>query len=140
MNIIAGSKISLLEIGGLDESLFIDGVDFEWCCRAQSKGYVVGQTTKLTLTHKVGQKDFRIGKYQSIISAPFRYYYQCRNYVWLCRRKYVPKSYKINALGHILIHTLLYPLMVENGFKIVYYMWNDIWYGLTHKNEPDFKI
>ena len=37
VNIINNNII--LDVGLMDESLFIDWVDFEWCWRAKSKGY-----------------------------------------------------------------------------------------------------
>lgn len=91
------------EIGLMDDSLFIDYVDFEWCWRARSHGYSVGRTANVSLPHTVGRRTLRLGRYEVPISAPQRYYYQFRNFLWLSRRRYVPFQWKM-ATG---IKTLL---------------------------------
>lgn len=99
--ISSGSCVSvdkLNQVGVMDARLFIDYVDFEHCWRANSKGYVCGITQNVTLPHKVGNNELHFPHgYRVIISAPFRYYYQYRNWLWLCRKGYVPRQWKINT-------------------------------------------
>lgn len=87
----------LNRIGKMEDQLFIDGVDFEWCWRARSKGYICAITQRVELYHKVGQSDCTFMGYPVIISAPVRYYYQYRNFLWLVRRSYVPLKWKIRT-------------------------------------------
>ena len=87
--ISSGSCVALRkieEVGLNDDYLFIDYVDFELCWRANNKGFVNGLTTNIKLIHYVGQQEYRIFNQLVIISAPIRYYYQVRNYLWLIRR------------------------------------------------------
>jgi len=128
----------VLDVGGLDNSLFIDFVDHEWGFRAKAHGYKVGKTNKITLEHKIGENEFHLWKYQSLISAPWRYFYIGRNIVWLSRRKYVPFSFKVKKLIHIIIQTIFYPFMVKGGLKIIRNYYRGIAFGITHKNKPDF--
>jgi rhamnosyltransferase len=105
----------LKEVGLNDGRLFIDYVDFEWCWRANSKGYVCGITSNLSISHHVGQKTINLFGYLIIISAPGRYFYQFRNYLWLIRRNYVPLQWKI-AMGIKSVARLIYfPLCIPSG-------------------------
>lgn len=106
-------------VGGLDERLFIDGVDFEWCWRAASLGYVNGITRRVSLTHFVGASDFTCLGQQVIISAPFRYFYQGRNYLYLLPRRYVPLQWKVNDLLKRTFHMAVIPFRVK-GWTAIY--------------------
>lgn len=130
---VRASKIS--DVGTMDEKLFIDAVDFEWCWRAQSKGFVTGITPNVTLGHKVGQKDikFPLG-YRVIISSPFRYYYSNRNYMWLMRRNYVPIHWKINRTIKTFLRLLYFPFVLKNGLIIEKFMLKGLAAGFKKSN------
>lgn len=120
-------KSVLDDVGLNDEGLFIDFVDFEWCWRAENKGYVCGVTRNVTLNHHVGQSELKIGAYRVIISSPLRYYYQYRNHLWLCRRRYVPLQWKI-ATGIKHIARLVYlPWLVDDGMRV----WRNMLKGIA---------
>ena len=86
-------NLSLFEkVGGYDENLFIDLVDFEYCFRAVIKGYQIIQYRNIFLRHSLGKtsvhrslKNFK----QSIRSlhSPLRMYYMTRNFFYV-RSKY----------------------------------------------------
>lgn len=109
----------IAQVGPLEEGLFIDTVDFEWCWRAASKGYVNGISRNVTLTHFVGVEDFTCLGQQVIISAPFRYFYQGRNYVRLLPRVYVPLQWKINTLLKRTLHLAMMPFHTKK-WKAIY--------------------
>lgn len=61
--ISSGSLIPLSvldDIGPMDESLFIDHVDTEWCIRAQSKGYRLFGVPTARMVHTLGDHRTRI--------------------------------------------------------------------------------
>lgn len=133
--ISSGSCVSiekLSQIGFLDESLFIDDVDYEWCWRANSLGYKSGITTKVILKHNVGQIEIKICGYSIIVSSPFRYFYQYRNYIWLCKRKYVPFAWKRNTGIKYFCRLIYFPFLIKDGMKILKYMWKGIIAGLKN--------
>lgn len=141
--ISSGSCVALSKIdgiGGLDESLFIDAVDFEWCWRALSKGYVSGITDKIRLKHNVGQREVKIAGYSILISAPVRYFYQYRNYMWLCRRDYVPFAWKRNAGIKYFLRLFYFPIFVKAGFKIFKNMLKGISAGFKNDKSIYAKI
>lgn len=122
--------VSALEKVGLqDEDLFIDFVDFEYCWRAESYGFICGITNGVMLRHKVGQKDIKFPfGYCVIISSPFRYYYQYRNHLWLCKRHYVPLQWKVNIGIKHFLRILYFPLVVKGWVQIE----KNIFKGIIH--------
>ena len=124
------SREALEDIGLYDERLFIDAVDYEWCWRAEAQGYECGITPHVSIQHKVGRKEFHIGKYIVIISAPVRYYYQYRNYFWLLRRKYVPLQWKITIGIKYTLRFFYFPLFVDGGRACWKYMCRGIKDGI----------
>lgn len=132
--ISSGSCVSvdkLNQVGVMDTRLFIDYVDFEHCWRANSKGYVCGITRNVTLSHKVGSRELHFPHgYRVIISAPFRYYYQYRNWLWLCRKGYVPRQWKINTCIKFMSRIIYFPFVVNEWKAIEKNMFKGIHDGL----------
>jgi len=79
------------KVGGYDERLFIDYVDFDYCVRCRLAGFVIAKIPGAAIYHQEdspfevqeinGSKRF-MGKY-----SPQRYYYQCRNMLY-CKERY----------------------------------------------------
>lgn len=81
------------EVGGMDESLFVDLVDTEWCFRARSKGYRVFGACGAVLEHRLGESTRRLwlGRWRRVPRhQAFRYYFIFRNTLLVARRRYVP--------------------------------------------------
>lgn len=98
--ISSGSLISLQsldQIGGMDEDLFIDHIDTEWCFRAKAKGYDIYGACQAIMSHSLGEHRISVwwGRWRSIpVHRSFRYYYIFRNSVLLWRRSYMPIAWK----------------------------------------------
>ena len=72
-------------LGGFNEKLFIDGVDFEYCFRAKKSGYKIYQISELKLNHSIGNgKVFKFGIMHVGVHnhSPFRKYYIARNRIY----------------------------------------------------------
>ena len=139
--IASGSMISLNaidKVGMMDESLFIDIVDFEWCWRANSMGYTGYITRNVTMIHSIGKEYHNWHGFVIGISAPFRYYYQYRNTLWLCRRKYVPFKWKLKSILRRILDLCLVPIVSSEGKNCLNYMIKGISNGLFYKNTPYF--
>ncbi len=122
--ISSGSCVSIekfKEVGLLDEGLFIDFVDTEWCFRSCSKGFVCGITDRVELNHEVGKQKLHLGKHIIIISAPVRYFYQYRNFLLLATRGYVPWNFKFFKGSKFLIRWFYFPF-INGGMKRWKYM------------------
>ena len=130
------TSINLLkEVGLMDETLFIDYVDFELCWRANQKQYICGITDAVCLNHNVGRNTLYLGNYLIIISSPFRYFYQYRNYLWLIRRKYVPLQWKINTGVKYVLRLVYFPIFIKNGCRIAKYMIKGFLAGLIQSKD-----
>ncbi len=95
MIISSGSLLStaaVKEIGLMDENLFIDFIDTEWCYRAKQKGYQVYQSATAMMEHHLGEiKPILFGCYKIGYMNPIRYYYFTRNLRRLAREKRIGK-------------------------------------------------
>lgn len=106
--------ISLKAVGGMEEPLFIDGVDSEWCWRAakhQLRTFIVDDAV---IYHNLGLKDKKIGNKDITIPSSFRMYYQYRNYFKLISREYVPIRWKIKNGFKYLFKIPYYSLICTN--------------------------
>ena len=73
------------EVGGYDESMFIDSVDFEYCYRLRKNGYKVIQVRDVHLQHELGnsqKRRFLLWKVEVNGHTVFRKYYIARNNVY----------------------------------------------------------
>lgn len=140
-NIISsGSCISheiLKDVGLNNEALFIDYVDSEWCWRANSKGYICCITTRLNIVHRIGYRVVTIGPIKDVISAPIRYYYQYRNYLWMLRVKYVPTQWKLNVGIKCILRFFYVPFLCDKSFQCLKYMIRGIYDGLKIPREDN---
>ena len=76
------------DIGPMDETLFIDKVDTEWCLRAASKGYRIAGVPRARLEHSLGERSIRLwlGRWRHVpVHHPFRYYYIIRTGLLIAR-------------------------------------------------------
>ncbi len=124
------SHEAIEKVGVNNSRMFIDYVDFDWCWRANAMGYECGTTKALSINHKVGRGELHFGKINVSISAPFRYYYQYRNYQWLLRRSYVPGDWKLRMGIKQTLRFCYFPFLVKDGCKCWKYMAKGIWDGV----------
>ncbi len=97
-------KLELFEeVGKMDESLFIDGVDSEWCWRGAKKaGLSFFYDKDIVVNHQLGSITNTIGEHTLHIASPFRIYYQYRNYIWFLHRDYIPPRWlRINGVKYL---------------------------------------
>lgn len=90
-----------LELGGLEDDLFIDHVDTEWAFRVQARGYRLFGIPQAVFRHRMGDTSRRIwlfGWRVWPVRSPRRHYFLYRNAVILMRRGYVPRVWKVWAV------------------------------------------
>jgi rhamnosyltransferase len=121
MNSVSLIPASLFsEIGLMDEKLFIDGIDSEWCWRvAHRLGLRFFLDDNLHIMHQLGLGTRIIAGKERAITPPGRFYYQFRNYLWLLRRNYVPRKWLIENGGKYLVKAIYYPVMVAPRWSYV---------------------
>ncbi|SDV47830.1 glycosyltransferase family 2 protein [Chitinasiproducens palmae] len=114
--ITSGSCVNLhawTDIGEMDEGLFIDFVDVEWCVRARRAGYAVLGAPWLRLAHALGGEPIRVLGRRYPSHGPVRHYYLFRNAVALIRRAYMPAAWKCNELLKMPARLVIYGIWLR---------------------------
>ncbi|MDB1565701.1 glycosyltransferase family 2 protein [Lacticaseibacillus paracasei] len=118
------------EIGGYDESMFIDSVDFEYCYRLRAAGYNILLAQRPTLSHALGNSQkhhFLFFRVLVTNHSAFRKYYISRNNI------YYPMKHHLWILlirGNIrnawlVVQTLLYESNKAQKVKSILTGWRD---------------
>ena len=90
--ITSGSMLSIEKwkaIGGFDESMFIDGVDFDICNRLKKKGNVILKVNDVVILHELGNSELRKFLFWNVVvknHSAFRKFYIARNTIYLARK------------------------------------------------------
>jgi len=90
------TRQALAIVGPMDEDLFIDFVDTEWCLRCRARNVPIEVIPSAVMRHSIGIKSVRIWRFTLLVHRPFRCYYQIRNCFVLFRRKHVPIAFAIH--------------------------------------------
>ncbi|BBE10261.1 dTDP-rhamnosyl transferase RfbF [Mycoavidus cysteinexigens] len=137
--ISSGSCINLAawrDIGPMDEGLFIDFVDLEWCVRARAKGYSALGAPMLRLAHELGGEPVRVLGRVYPSHSPLRHYYLFRNAVALIKRGYVPWSWKSTELVKLPVRLMIYSLFMRPRLDHLRMSLIGLWHGLTGRMGP----
>lgn len=104
---------ALRDVGLMQENLFIDWVDLEWCWRAKNRhGYDTICTGDVVIEHTMGDGSVQFRGKKVSIRSPLRHYYMVRNAVHIAlhsRSATVPIRFEIFAKS--LAWTLVFPLI-----------------------------
>ncbi|WP_133650907.1 glycosyltransferase family 2 protein [Paraburkholderia flava] len=132
--ISSGSCINLAvwqDIGPMDDKLFIDFVDLEWCVRARAKGYAVLGVPTLRLAHQLGGEPVSVFGRAYPSHSALRHYYLFRNAIALIGRDYIPWSWKSTELVKLPFRLAIYGLFMTPRMDHVRMSMLGIWHGLT---------
>lgn len=94
-------------VGYMDEDLFIDYVDTEWCLRCRSKDITIKVVPTAVMYHRIGSRSVSNKLLTIMIHSPFRCYYQIRNSFHLFRRRHIPCAFAAVETLTICINRLL---------------------------------
>lgn len=100
-------------VGLMDEGLFIDYVDTEWCLRCVQKGYAVRVEPAARLEHSLGLRSVSLGRFRIPIHRPERRYYRVRNALLLLRYPHVPLLMTLREVAFGLLHTCAIMLLAR---------------------------
>lgn len=121
--IASGSLIPLAvldDVGLMQDDLFIDMIDVEWCFRARSKGYALVGVCAASMAHSLGDSRLQLPAGRAaVIHSPTRLYYRTRNRVYLYRVRYAPRSWAFHdsflVLAKLVVFALLVPPRLTNA-------------------------
>jgi len=128
---------ALDSVGELDEALFIDNIDMEWCFRARARGLrLLGEGSAL-LEHELGDGRVRLpfGRV-AIVHAPQRLYYIMRNRVLLYWMPHVPWRWKAQDVLRLPAKFAIFALLTAPRRANARHMLLGIWHGLLRRTGP----
>lgn len=131
--ITSGSCLNLAawdDIGPMDDSLFIDFVDVEWCVRARKARYSILGAPFLRLAHELGGSPIRVFGRNYASHSPVRHYYLFRNAIALAKRRYMPWSWKANELLKLPVRIAIYGIWLTPRMEHLRMATLGIWHGL----------
>lgn len=99
-------------VGLMDESLFIDNVDLDWCYRSAALGKAIFRANDARLSHCIGERKRIAGCLDVVTHGPDRLYYMTRNRIRLYRRSHTPWQWIARDIPRLLGKTLLFGCFV----------------------------
>lgn len=117
------SKAAYVALGPMMDSLFIDGIDHEWCCRAYSQGWQVAVSPSLVMNHNMGDVGLNLlGEYKPLHRSPIRHYYIIRNAVYLLQLSYIPTKWRLIEFFKTLRRIATYMIISTDRAKTFHYI------------------
>jgi len=138
MQVIASGTIInakyLNNIGLMDEKLFIDWVDLEWCWRARKKGYKIIGNADVIIEHQLGDSSKDLGFREVNLRSPMRHYYITRNAFHLALRdKSLDILHRITLFFKSFRYIIGYPLLSKPHLTHLKYVMLGFWHGIVGK-------
>ena len=103
-------------VGNMNEGLFIDNVDLEWCFRAKYKGYKLFLEPNAVLKHNLGDSIKNIwffGNRAIILHKPIRLYYMMRNRIVLYTLVHTPIIWILQDFYRVISKFLIFSLLIS---------------------------
>lgn len=135
--IASGSLIRMTvlnDVGLMNEDLFIDCVDIEWCFRAAAKGYSFFANKDCIISHAIGDERKKSLGREISVHSPLRKYYMTRNNLLIFRFKWIPLGYRIRILLITIFRTPIYLYDMKFDAKYIKYTLNGLYDGLLNKS------
>ncbi|NGZ15546.1 glycosyltransferase family 2 protein [Vibrio aestuarianus] len=121
-------------VGGMDDGLFIDAVDSEYCWRIRSHDFLIIKNESCLLPHKLGEGKVKLFGVLSVsVSTPIRNYYQVRNVILLFSRSYTPIYWKYSGIIKAVFKLIFYPFLLDNGIQRFKYILRGFVDGFARK-------
>lgn len=105
------------QVGNMDERLFIDYVDTEWCLRCMAAGISIRVNPKASMLHSIGDQSLRFRFFVVPVHSPIRRYYRVRNSLLLLRMRHVPLLYSLREVVLNNFHQLIILLFVPGRIR-----------------------
>ncbi len=104
--VIASGTVATKEVfslaGLMDDRLFIDHVDTEWCLRCRDKGIPITVVPTAIMRHSIGSGAIELRAATVLLHDPTRCYYQVRNSLLLLRIEHVPLLFALRETAAVL--------------------------------------
>jgi rhamnosyltransferase len=121
------------KVGGMDEELFIDYVDIDWCLRCRAAAVAVRIIPLAFMVHRIGLREIRFGAAAAAVHSPQRTYYKTRNCLLLFRRKWVPSLFVAREFASALMQIVLITIVESNRAQHLRAFLAGLWHGVTQR-------
>jgi rhamnosyltransferase len=121
------------EIGPMEDDLFIDFVDLEWCVRAKNRGFSILGVPSVTMRHSLGDEPLHVFGRPFALHSPIRHYYLFRNATALMCRRYMPTAWKTSELVKFPVRLWLYGVMADQRLEHLGMCASGVWDGLRKR-------
>jgi rhamnosyltransferase len=141
--VIASGSLTAIEtlrtVGPMDEGLFIDRIDIDWCLRAATLGLGIYGICSARMRHEPGERSRRIwvGRWtEAAVHSPERSYYMIRNSILLYRRPYAPLRWIFNDVLWLIGVVLISCAVAPNRIRRLSLVFKAIWDGMRRIQGP----
>ncbi|WP_461172269.1 glycosyltransferase family 2 protein [Arthrobacter sp. Z1-9] len=94
-------------VGGYDEAMFIDFVDFDYCLRAGVQGYQILRESKAVILHEIGRIT-RHGRLIAYHHSSFRSYHMARDMIYYSKKhRNSPVQLRVQKRGVLFTYLVL---------------------------------
>jgi len=80
---------SAVGVGGYNEKMFIDSIDFDFSLTMQTKGHSIAKANQAYMKHKIGEKEkakFLFFQFEIFTHSSLRHYYIYRNHMYIMKK------------------------------------------------------
>jgi rhamnosyltransferase len=127
------------DVGLMNEALFIDDVDTEWCLRARSKGYAVLGACNAVMNHTLGARTVKVRlqrEHDVPVHSPLRLYYMVRNHFLLMRMPHVPWRWWLPNSKRLIFMLVLFAVFIPPRAGNLAMMLRGFRDGLRNRSGP----
>ncbi|EED34978.1 hypothetical protein NOR51B_918 [Luminiphilus syltensis NOR5-1B] len=119
--------------GIFDDQLFVDNVDLEWSYRAQSKGYRLLGTDRVTMLHQVGNRSIHLPGmgWHVKIHSPDRSMIMTRSRVLSYRKNTIPAIWKWHDGIRFILKTVIMIVFADQRIPRVKAIFRGLKQGIT---------
>jgi rhamnosyltransferase len=124
-------------VGLMDETLFLDAVDHEWCLRAKALSYIILKVPSAILLHNMGDLVVTwFGKTHPLHRSSVRHYYIIRNSILLLKRTYIQPTWRLKEILLTIRRFFGYIYFSQNKKETIYFMCKGVWHGIISRGGP----
>lgn len=127
-------KDTLNRVGLMDESLFIDYVDTEWCLRARKLGFPILVEPSLVMEHEIGTNNFKFLRWRVPVHSAARRYYRIRNSFYLMSYSHIPKLTSLREVVVSMMHQAFLVVFTDEKMGHLKSLVRGVRDGLFHKS------
>jgi len=122
------------DVGPMNDSLFIDWVDNEWCARARLKGYTLLMDGGTKMGHSIGEVSRPILWRRFHLHAPIRHYYLLRNAIQIAKQSQFDPGWRMHHLLYAARVILASLLLGQQRLSRLSYALRGLLHGLVGRS------